>query len=93
MNVEVGELESSKNLSGGSKKWPGMGEALINCGVRDVCDDNSFSLHAFTGLKLLKTCHFMNHHHHFIIVSIFLFSKGSLTSFHDLILSLHFTLS
>ena len=27
--------------------------------------------------------------HHFIIVSIFSFSKGSLTSFHDLTLSLH----
>ena len=31
--------------------------------------------------------------YHYIIVSIFLFSKGSLTSFHDLALSLHFNLS
>ena len=33
------------------------------------------------------------HHHHFIIVRIFTFFKGSLTSYHDLTLALHFTLS
>ena len=35
---------------------PPLGAGLINCGVPEACDENSFSVHMYTGLKSNDMC-------------------------------------